>query len=113
MTGGLTRYLLFLISGLGIFLALSGNASAQVGYLFGFGLVICAVLILIPLILAILVAPWMFKDANRRDMNGKLWGILLIVASIIPWLIWFVLVMIVYLLVRRRKQIENNNPPPP
>ncbi len=54
--------------------------------------VICVVYIVI-FIVFILVAIWVYRDANKRGMNGTLWLIVVLVASIIG--------LIIYLVIRR------------
>ena len=68
--------------------------------LFGFGITMCLVIILIPLIIAILVGIWIYKDAEKRGKSGALWLILLIVMSLLFSFIGFVLILIIWLVVR-------------
>lgn len=69
--------------------------------IFGMELVIFLVLILlIPLVLFILVAVWMYRDANARGMNGGIWVAILILASLIGSFVGGLIVLIVYLLLR-------------
>ena len=69
--------------------------------IFGMELFVFLVLILlIPLILFILVAVWMYRDANYRGMNGGIWVIVLILASLFGSFIGGLIVVIIYLLVR-------------
>jgi uncharacterized protein YqgC (DUF456 family) len=45
---------------------------------------------LIWFILAILIAIWVYKDAESRGMSGVLWLIIVIIAGIIGLIIYFV-----------------------
>ena len=53
------------------------------------------------LIIAILVAVWIYRDANSRGMSGILWLILLIVMTLFLNLIGFIIIIIIYLIVRK------------
>ena len=78
-------------------------AIAQIEWL-GFGLFIC----LIPLvwfIVGILLCIWVYRDAERRGMNGVLWLIIVLIAGIIG--------LIIYLIVRKDKTSGQAAPPPP
>jgi len=69
--------------------------------IFGMEFVVFLLLILlIPLVLFILVAVWMYGDANSRGMNGGIWVLVLILASLFGSFIGGVIVVIIYLLVR-------------
>jgi len=73
-------------------LALAGNVTAQWEAV-AFGSV-CCIVILIPIIIAILIAIWVYRDAESRGMSGILW---LLVVIFVPYFIG----LIVYLVVRR------------
>ncbi|MFW6304463.1 MAG: hypothetical protein ACOC1V_01640 [Candidatus Saliniplasma sp.] len=45
---------------------------------------------IIPLIIGILIAVWMYKDAEKRDENGILWLIIGLILGIIGLIIWLV-----------------------
>ena len=87
-------------------LALSGNAAAQWEAMACGG--VCLLIALLPIIITILIAVWVYKDAKSRGMNGVLWAIL---AIIIPYFIG----IIIYLIVRRSHPVlpEGGYPPPP
>jgi cytochrome bd-type quinol oxidase subunit 2 len=53
---------------------------------------VCLIPIVI-LVVFILVAIWVYKDANKRGMNGTLWLIVILVGSLIG--------LIIYLVIRR------------
>jgi len=44
----------------------------------------------IPLIINILIAYWMYKDAEKRNENGALWAVIGFFLSIIGLVIWIV-----------------------
>ena len=73
-------------------LALAGNAAAQ-WEAFAFGSV-CCIIILIPFIILILIAVWVYRDAESRGMSGILW---LLIVIFVPYFIG----LIIYLIVRR------------
>ncbi len=69
--------------------------------IFGMELLVFLILILLlPLIIFILVAVWMYRDANSRGMNGGIWVLILILASLIGSFVGGVIVLVIYLLVR-------------
>jgi hypothetical protein len=69
--------------------------------IFGMELIVFLVLIfLLPLILFVFVAVWMYGDANSRGMGGGIWVLLLILASLLGSFIGGLIVLIVYLVVR-------------
>ena len=79
-------------------------AIAQEEWFWLFGGLFC----LIPLvwfIVAILLCIWVYRDAERRGMNGVLWLIIVLIAGIIG--------LIVYLIVRKDKTSAQGGPPPP
>ena len=69
-------------------------------FLLGLGILICCVFFLIPLIIAILLCIWIYKDAEKRGKEGILWLILLILASIFIPIIGTIIVIVVWLLIR-------------
>ena len=74
--------------------------------LWGFGAL--GLLCLIPLvwfIVGILLCIWVYRDAERRGMNGVLWLIIVLIAGIIG--------LIIYLIVRKDKTSGQAAPPPP
>ena len=60
-------------------------------------LLIC--FIVIPFILLVILAIWVFKDAKKNDLNAVVW-------VLIVWIIPFFFGFIVYLIIRNRS-IEN------
>ena len=97
------KFLLLLISGLAILLALTGNASAQMEMFFLTG-ILCMICPIIWLIIFILIAVWVYKDANSRGMSGVLWLLIVIILGIIG--------IIIYLIVRRSHPVGGGAPPP-
>lgn len=63
----------------------------------------CCVIILIPFIIFIVIAVWVYKDATKRGMSGALWLIIVIILGIIG--------LIIYLVVRRGHPIQPAMPP--
>jgi len=79
-------------------------AIGQYEWFWGLGLLFC----LVPLvwfIVAILLCIWVYRDAERRGMNGVLWLIIVLIAGIIG--------LIIYLIVRKDKTSAQGGPPPP
>ncbi len=74
--------------------------SEEAAFLFGFGLTICLIIVIIPTIIAILVAVWIYKDAEKRGKSGILWVILLLLASFLFSFIGFIIVLIVWFAIR-------------
>lgn len=64
----------------------------------------CCMIMLIPFIIGILIAVWVYKDATKRGMSGALWLIIVILLGIIG--------LIIYLIVRRGHPVQPQMPPP-
>jgi heme/copper-type cytochrome/quinol oxidase subunit 2 len=79
---------------------------AQEGLEWGFlGLgLLCLLIPLVWFIIGILLAIWVYRDAESRGMNGVMWLIILFIAGIVG--------LIIYLIVRKDKT-QNKAPPPP
>ena len=73
------------------------------GFLVGLGLLMCCVFFLIPLIIAVLLCIWIYKDAERRGKQGVLWVLLLILATIFFNIIGLIIVIVVWLAVRPKE----------
>ena len=58
---------------------------------FGLGLTMCLVIAIVPLVLAIVAAIWIYKDAEKRGKSGILWVILLIVLTLFLNFIGFII----------------------
>jgi len=56
-------------------------------------------------IIGILLCIWVYRDAERRGMNGVLWLIVVLIAGIIG--------LIIYLVVRKEKGAPPPSAPPP
>lgn len=52
---------------------------------------LCLFLTIIPFIIGILIAIWMYKDAKKRDENAVLWLIVGLLLGIIGLIIWIVI----------------------
>ena len=66
-----------------------GDEAAAAG-LFGLGLVCCIVPV-IWLVIAIVLAIWVYKDAEKRGSSGALWLIIFLVAGFIGLIIWLII----------------------
>lgn len=85
--------------------------------IFGIEFVVFLILLLLlPLVIFIIVAVWMYQDANSRGMNGGIWVIILVLASLIGSFIGGIIVVIIYLLLREghlgRTPYGYSYPPP-
>lgn len=100
-------FFILILSLLGL-LALTGNAAAQedAAILGGLGL-ICILVVLLPIILVIFIAVWVYRDAESRGMSGILWVLIVI---FVPYFIG----LIIYFVVRRDHPIRPPGyyPPP-
>ena len=68
-----------------------GNEAAAATWgLFGLTGIVCVVVFLIPLIIGILLAIWVYKDAEKRGSSGILWLIIVLLTGIIGLIIWLV-----------------------
>jgi uncharacterized membrane protein YoaK (UPF0700 family) len=88
-------------------LTLTGNAAAQGEGFICLGGALIAIPILF-LIIGILIAIWVYRDAESRGMSGVLWLIVVIILGIIG--------LIIYLVVRKPKLPPvppGAYPPPP
>ena len=70
------------------------------GYLAGLGLLACCFFIVIPLIIAVLLCIWIYKDAEKRGKEGLLWVILMILAALFLNILGIILVVVFWLAVR-------------
>jgi uncharacterized membrane protein YhaH (DUF805 family) len=66
----------------------------------GIGLAILAICMVIILVIAILIAVWLYKDAEKRGKSGGLWVLILILAALFFNIIGVVAVIIIWMLVR-------------
>jgi len=78
----------------------TSNPAGDVATFLGIGLAICAIIIIVPIVIAILVAIWLYKDAEKRGKEGMIWVVLLIIASIFLSFIGLIIVLVVWLAVR-------------
>ncbi|UCG70699.1 MAG: hypothetical protein JSV09_06705 [Thermoplasmata archaeon] len=79
--------------------------------LFGIGLAIFAICMVIILIIAILIAVWLYKDAEKRGKSGALWVVILIVAALLFSIFGIIGVIVIWILVR--PPIGMAGAPPP
>ena len=62
---------------------------ADAGAMFGVGLLaFCAIIAIIWFIVFILIAIWVYKDAEKRGKSGVLWLIIVIILGLIGIIIW-------------------------
>ncbi len=64
------------------------------------GFFLCCAFLLIPLIIAILLCIWIYRDAEKRGKQGVLWVLLLILATIFLNIVGLIIVIVVWLIVR-------------
>ena len=76
------------------------------GGLLGFLIAIC----LITLVLVILDAVWMYRDAQSRRMDATVWVVLLILASVFGGLLGLAIVTVIYLVVRGNHPVGGGYP---
>jgi len=98
------KIVLFLaMSLLGLY-SIVGTASAYNGNLDGIcvgGYFIC---VIIWFVIAILIALWVYKDAEKRGKSGVLWLLVVLVGGIIGIIIWLIV---------RPPLTYQQQPPPP
>jgi len=58
--------------------------------LFAGFILILIVLIVVFYIIALLIAPWVYKDAKKRDMNAAVWLLIVLVTGCIGCIIYLV-----------------------
>jgi len=68
--------------------------------IFGFGLMICFLVFIIPFLIGVVLAIWIYKDANKRGKEGILWAILMIVLTLILNFFGILLITIVWIAIR-------------
>lgn len=66
----------------------------------GLGLLICFIVILIPIILAIIFAIWIYKDANKRGKEGIVWAIILLLVTLCLSFIGLIIIVVIWLVIR-------------
>lgn len=81
----------------------AGPISQQEDELFLFG-AMYMVCVVVMLIISIMIAVWVYRDAKSRGMSGALWLLIVLIAGIIG--------LIIYLVVRHDKVPEGYYPPP-
>jgi uncharacterized membrane protein YhaH (DUF805 family) len=79
--------------------------------LFGMGMAIIAICMVIILVIAILIAVWLYKDAEKRGKSGILWVLVLLVAAFILNIIGVILVIIIWMVVRPPIGAPGGPPP--
>lgn len=61
--------------------------------------------LILPIVLLVLSAVWMYRDANSRAMDGSLWVVILIIASIFGTVIGWLIVFVIYVVVRENHPV--------
>lgn len=84
------------------------NWGEEEAILFGLGLTMCLIIVIIPLILGILLCIWIYKDAEKRGKSGAIWVIVLILASLFLSFIGLIIVIVIWL--ATRPPIGGNKP---
>ena len=82
----------------------AGPISQQEEELFLFG-AIWIICVIVMLVISIMIAVWVYRDAKSRGMSGALWLIIVLLFGIIG--------LIIYLVVRHDKVPEQGYYPPP
>ena len=71
---------------------------------------------LIPVIfflIAIFLAVWVYKDAEKRGKSGALWLIIVLISGIIGLIIWFIVRPDMSEVRRQQEQQQQYQQPPP
>jgi cell division protein FtsW (lipid II flippase) len=66
------------------------SASAQYEYYGGLFAGACIFWVILWFVIFILIAIWVYRDAERRDSNGALWLIIVILLGLIGIIIWLI-----------------------
>ena len=66
----------------------------------GLGLLICFVMTILPIILAIAFAIWIYKDANKRGKEGIIWAMILLLVTIFLSFIGLIIIVVIWLAIR-------------
>jgi len=76
------------------------------------GWALCMMCILIPIVITILIAVWLYKDAEKRGSSGALWVVILILATLFLSFIGMIIVIIIWLVIRGPERPPGYMPPP-
>jgi len=90
----LSRKMTLVLVGLLMTVAFSMAASAYSDYSTAAAAGIFGIMCIVPIIwfiIAILIAIWVYKDAEKRGSSGVLWLIIVILTGIIGLIIWLVI----------------------
>jgi len=68
-----------------------GTYPEEAGAFMGMAMLTCAIVAIIWFVIWILVAIWVYKDAEKRGSSGVLWLILVILLGLIGIIIWLVI----------------------
>lgn len=50
----------------------------------------CCFFVFIPIIIWIILAVWVYKDAQKRDGNGVLWLVIVLLTGIVGLIVWLI-----------------------
>lgn len=64
-------------------------------------------------IIAIFIAIWVYKDAEKRGKNGALWLIVVLISGIIGLIIWLIVRPDMSEVRRQQEQQQQYQQPPP
>ena len=62
----------------------------EAGAFFGLSMAVCGIFMLVWFVIWILVAIWVYRDAEKRGSSGILWLIIVILLGLIGIIIWLV-----------------------
>ena len=85
--------------------AAMGASPFQLGLLDPFFAAICLIAIA-SVVVFILVAVWLYRDAESRGMQGGLWVAVLILASLFLTFIGGLIVLVIYLILRSERPVR-------
>ena len=96
-----TNKMMLILACMLVLVAIATIASAQddwgafgdntdAGAFLGLGLAVCAVVCIIWFIIALLIAIWVYRDAEKRGSSGVLWLIIVILTSWVGIIIWLI-----------------------
>ncbi len=66
----------------------------------GLTLMVCFIVILLPIIIAVIAAIWIYKDANKRGKEGIVWAIILVLVTLFLSFIGLIIILVVWLAIR-------------
>ena len=58
------------------------------------GVIVCLIMFIIPLIISIVLAIWIYKDANKRGKEGIVWAIVIVLITLLLGIVGFIISII-------------------